>query len=105
MYVVVFSSRYIDLFYTPVFEDWHRWWNFVLKIYFITTSAYIVFIMTRVFARTREREKAMKLGGYATLGSLVLAPIVTGIFYKYHPFTFSEVSSSTRLILESGVGN
>lgn len=75
----------------------------MLKIYFITTSAYIVFIMTRVFARTREREKAMKLGGYATLGSLVLTPIMTGIFHKWHRFSFGEVSSPWRQIPESGV--
>lgn len=85
------------------FGDWHRWWNFVLKIYFITTSAYIVFIMTRVFARTREREKAMKLGGYATLGSLVLTPVMTGIFHKWHPFTFGEVGTSRFPVSESGV--
>jgi hypothetical protein len=36
--------------------------------------------MTRIYARTREREKAWKLGGYATGGSLILAPIVTLIF-------------------------
>ena len=39
--------------------------------------------MTRIYARTREREKAWKLGGYATGGSLVLAPIVTLIFYGW----------------------
>lgn len=59
--------------------------------------------MTRVFARTREREKAMKLGGYATLGSLVLTPIMTGIFNKWHPFTFGEVSATRVLHFESGV--
>ena len=36
--------------------------------------------MTRVYARTREREKAWKLGGYAAAGSLVAAPFVTLIF-------------------------
>ncbi|KAH7034218.1 ER lumen protein retaining receptor-domain-containing protein [Macrophomina phaseolina] len=101
LYVVVFSTRYVDLFYTSPFGDWHRWWNFVLKIYFITTSAYIVFVMTRVFARTREREKAMKLGGYATLGSLLLTPVMTGIFHKWHPFTFGENLWTFSIILES----
>lgn len=45
----------------------------------------------------------MKLGGYATLGSLVLTPIMTGIFNKWHPFTFGEVSATRVLHFESGV--
>lgn len=45
----------------------------------------------------------MKLGGYATLGSLVLTPIMTGIFKKWHPFTFGEVSVTRVLHFESGV--
>ena len=36
--------------------------------------------MTRIYARTREREKAWKLGCYAAGGSLIAAPIVTIIF-------------------------
>ncbi|KAK7541393.1 ER lumen protein retaining receptor-domain-containing protein [Phyllosticta citricarpa] len=101
LYVVVFCTRYVDLFYTPIFNDWHRWWNFVLKIYFIVTSSYTVFIMMRVFARTREREKAVKLGMYALGGSLILTPLTTLIFRKWHPFTFAENLWVFSIILES----
>lgn len=39
--------------------------------------------MTSVYARTREREKAWKLGMYCLLGSLVVAPVWYGIFKKW----------------------
>lgn len=44
---------------------------------------YIVFIMMRVFARTREREKGWRLGTYSLLGSAIGAPFVYLIFRKY----------------------
>lgn len=77
LYIAVFTTRYLDLFWVP--PQW-SWWNFILKNFYIWSSIYIIILMTRIYARTREREKAWKLGGYATAGSLVLAPIVTLIF-------------------------
>jgi hypothetical protein len=38
--------------------------------------------MLRVYARTREREAAWKLGAYCLGGALILAPIVNLIFRK-----------------------
>jgi hypothetical protein len=77
LYIAVFTTRYLDLFWVP--PQWN-WWNFILKNFYIWSSIYIIILMTRIYARTREREKAWKLGGYATGGSLILAPIVTLIF-------------------------
>ncbi|KAF2755446.1 hypothetical protein EJ05DRAFT_467669 [Pseudovirgaria hyperparasitica] len=82
LYIVVFGTRYLDVF-KPHLTDWHSKWNFVLKIAYITTSCYIVFLMMRVFARTREREKAWKLGGYSFIGSAVTAPFIYMIFSKF----------------------
>jgi hypothetical protein len=77
LYLVVFGVRYMDLLWTP---PSFSIWNFVLKIFYITSSAYIVFLMMRVYARTREREKAWKLGAYSLGGSLLAAPLVCLIY-------------------------
>jgi hypothetical protein len=52
---------------------------------------YIIFFMMRVYARTREREKAWKFGGACFVGSAVLAPIVMMIFRKKYAWGFVEV--------------
>lgn len=43
--------------------------------------------MTRVYARTREREKAWKMGLWSVVGSVVCAPVVAAIFMQKKPFT------------------
>ena len=99
LYILVFLTRYIDLFYVSPLASL---WNFVLKIFYISSSVYILFIMMRVYARTREREKAWKLGAYCLGGSLVLAPVITAIpLPKDSVFTFIEVLWSFSIILES----
>ena len=79
LYALVFCTRYLDLFWTPPF---HSWWNFFFKIFYIASSLYIIFIMMRVYARTREREKAWRLGAYCLIGSMIAAPFVTLIFRR-----------------------
>lgn len=97
MYLLTFSTRYLDLFWVP---PWWSWWNFVLKIFYIASSAYIVFLMMRVYARTRERETAWRLSAYSLGGSVVLAPFVSLIF-DYSRFSFSETIWTSSIILES----
>lgn len=57
--------------------------------------------MTRVYARTREREKAWRWGAYAAGASLVLAPLVCLIFNPWKNFTFFETLWTFSIILES----
>jgi hypothetical protein len=47
--------------------------------------------MLRVYARTREREKAWKLGGVCLVGSAVGAPIVMLIFRNKYEWGLVEV--------------
>jgi RsiW-degrading membrane proteinase PrsW (M82 family) len=54
----------------------HMYWNVTLKIFYILSSLYIIFLMLRVYARTRERETAWKLGGICLVGSVALAPVL-----------------------------
>lgn len=77
------------------------WWNFFFKNFYIWTSIYIIFIMLRVFARTREREKAWKLGAYALGGTIVATPIVGLVFEGAVVFHFTEFLWVFSIILES----
>jgi hypothetical protein len=84
LYIMVFCTRYLDLFYSHPFANWHATWNFTLKLFYIGSSIYIVMLMTRVYARTREREKAWKMGIMCFLGSLIATPIVFLMFKKFY---------------------
>ncbi|KAK5108144.1 hypothetical protein LTR62_008740 [Meristemomyces frigidus] len=77
LYIAVFSTRYLDLLWVP---PWWSWWNFVLKLFYISSSGYIVFVMMRVFARTREKEYGWKLASWSVAFSAVGAPVVLWTF-------------------------
>lgn len=53
------------------------------QIFYTLSSFYIIFLMTSVYARTREREKAWKLGMYCLLGALVVAPFWYLVFKSH----------------------
>lgn len=57
--------------------------------------------MLRVYARTREREKAWKLGGFSFIGCAVLAPIFMMIFERKLAWGFMEVLWVFSILLES----
>ncbi|THW63086.1 hypothetical protein D6C85_06655 [Aureobasidium pullulans] len=104
LYCVVFIVRYLDLIVDLPFHTFLSFWNFTLKVFYISTSLYIVFLMTRVYARTREREKAWKIGLWSLLGSIVSAPVVAAIFMGKKPFSakyWFEIPYTFTLILES----
>lgn len=88
LYCLVFTTRYLDLFWVP---PWFSWWNFVLKLFYMASSAYIVFIMMRVFARTREKEYGWKLAIWSLAGSVCAAPLVCLLFEGWKRSTLSEV--------------
>ncbi len=92
LYAVVFCTRYVDLLWVSPAANL---WNFVLKNFYILSSLYIVFIMMRLYARTREREKAWRFGAICFGGALVASPLVTLIFRRWAGTTFLEV----RLLL------
>lgn len=73
LYILVFLTRYLDIFTTPPYLSY---WNFVLKIFYTVSSAYIVYLMMRVYARTREKERAWKLALWCLGGSLGTAVVV-----------------------------
>jgi ER lumen protein retaining receptor len=76
-YAMIFCTRYLDIFYTP---PSFSYWNFTLKIFYTVSSFYILYLMLLVYARTREREKAWKLGAWCLGGSLVTTTIILVVF-------------------------
>lgn len=85
LYLLVFISRYLDLF------QFNTAWNTAFKIFYILSSIYILFLMLRVYARTRERETAWKLGAFSLIGSAICAPFVMMIFEKIPTWGLQEV--------------
>jgi len=94
LYVAVFCTRYLDLFWVSPRK---HIWNFVLKNFYILSSLYIILLMMRMYARTREREKAWKFGAACIAGSLVAAPFVMMIFKDKDDWGFVEVCSTLPL--------
>jgi len=92
-YLLVFCSRYLFLPLWSAYDrsEFHKIWNLTLKLFYIASSAYIVFIMMRVYARTREKEKAWKLGIGSLLGSAVAAPFIMLIMKSKAVWGFPEV--------------
>ncbi|TAQ88859.1 hypothetical protein B7494_g2799 [Chlorociboria aeruginascens] len=95
LYALVFLTRYLDLF-SP-----NTVWNHVLKVVYILTSLYTILLMMRVYPRTREREKAWKLGGACLGGAMILSPFVMMIFEEKRRWSLMETFYTFSLILES----
>lgn len=76
-------------------------WNFTLKLFYIGSSFYIIGLMMRVFARTREKERAWKMGSFCLGGSAAAAPLVLLVFKRWHHYNFHEVMWTFSEILES----
>jgi len=95
LYCLVFITRYLDVFQI------YSIWNFVLKVFYISSSLYILFLMLRVYARTRERERAWQFGAICLGGSAIGAPLVMLIFRPKFSWSFMEVLWTFSIILES----
>lgn len=91
LYCLVFVCRYLDIFF------FNTAWNTVLKVFYILSSLYILFLMLRVYARTRERETAWKLGALCLVGSAVFAPIMMMIFAPKVRWGWLEVCATLYL--------
>ncbi|KAI0338378.1 ER lumen protein retaining receptor [Trametopsis cervina] len=90
LYVAVFVTRYLDLFY-----DWVSLYNFVMKVFFISSSCYILYLMRAKFRPTNDPSidtfKVEYLVGPCFLFSLV---------FNYS-FSFTEILWSFSIFLEA----
>lgn len=99
LYALVFVTRYLDLplDFIWLMGSWQAIYNICFKIFYLASSAYVVFLMMKVFPRTRERERAWKLALWSMGAALVLAPISIKIFKGGFPRTwFLEVRAGDQ---------
>ncbi|KAF3222733.1 hypothetical protein TWF192_008776 [Orbilia oligospora] len=94
LYLLVFLTRYVDIFWISL-----GWWNTTLKIFYILSSSFILLLMTKIFPRTQEPQKALRFGAWCLGGSLILTMPVTAFINGY--FTFWENVWVFSIILES----
>lgn len=72
LYLTVYVTRYLDLFWT---DPTKYWWNTIFKIIFILTQTYIVYLMLNDYKPTHDpNQDTFKVeylvGGAAVLGLL-----------------------------------
>ncbi|KAI0048835.1 ER lumen protein retaining receptor [Auriscalpium vulgare] len=91
LYVVIFVSRYIDLFLGP----WVSLYNFLMKIFFIASSCYILYIMKYQFRPTHDPSIDTFRAEYLLGPSFVLA-----LLFNYG-YSFLEVFWSFSIFLEA----
>lgn len=97
---MIFVTRYLDL---TRGSGWISVYNVFFKFFYIFSSFYIIYIMMKVFPRTRERERAWKLAIGSVALAFVLAPILIGISYNGFPgHWFTEVSRPISLLPSGG---
>ncbi|KAL6236568.1 hypothetical protein BDW75DRAFT_229370 [Aspergillus navahoensis] len=100
LYALVFLTRYADLLRSAGWKDAYL---VVFKLFYFSSSFYTIFLMMKVFPRTRERERAWKMALGSVGVSLVLAPIVLLVFGEKHSTLpwFENALWTFSIILES----
>jgi len=91
LYVTVFVARYIDLFA----GIWVSWYNSVMKLFFIGSSVYILYLMRVKYRPTHDPSIDTFKVEY-----LVGPCLILGLVFNYG-FSFLEVLWSFSIFLES----
>lgn len=96
LYLVVFLLRYLDLFWTFTYSKY----NTSFKLFYIVSSVYTLFIMMKVFKRSREGEKEWRVAGWSLLGSFVVGVLGCLVFEEKKSFDLvSSCPLSPELVL------
>ncbi|ORX50071.1 ER lumen protein retaining receptor [Piromyces finnis] len=90
LYVIVFCTRYLDLFYTYI-----SLYNTLMKIFFISTSIYICYLMKFKFKATWEPSLDTFKIEYLIIPSFVLA-----LIFNYE-FSIMEILWTFSIYLEA----
>jgi len=83
LYVLVFVTRYLDLFNFDLFMSFNKFYNWTMKIIFISTSVYIVYLMKFVqpICATYKKEADDKL---PVLYLIVPCAVFAMIFIEFY---------------------
>lgn len=90
LYVTVFVTRYLDLFW-----EWVSLYNFVMKIFFISSSCYILYLMKYKYRPTHDPSIDTFRVEY------LVGPCVLLAFIFNYEFKPSEILWSFSIYLES----
>ena len=90
LYVAVFTSRYLDLFY-----EWVSLYNFLMKIFFIASSVYVLYLMKFKFRPTQDPSIDTFKVEY------LVGPCVLLAFIFNYSFTFTEILWSFSIFIEA----
>ncbi|KAH8827866.1 ER lumen protein retaining receptor [Flagelloscypha sp. PMI_526] len=90
LYVGVFVSRYLDLFFR-----WVSLYNFLMKIFFIASSSYILYLMKYRYRPTHDPSIDTFKVEY-----IAVPAFICGCIFNYH-FTPTEILWSFSLFMES----
>jgi len=90
LYVVVFCTRYLD-----IFTNFVSLYNTIMKIFFISSAIYIVYLMKVKYQATWQPSLDTFKVEYLVIPSAVLALIIN------HKFTIMEVLWAFSIYLES----
>jgi ER lumen protein retaining receptor len=95
LYLIVFGCRYLDLFFTNPFSSGLHFYNTIMKILFISSSAYTIFLM-------RKKYKSTYSVAHDTfrVQFLLGAALVCAILFHYK-LTFFEIIWAFSIYLES----
>ncbi|QLQ79029.1 hypothetical protein HG537_0B03760 [Torulaspora globosa] len=96
LYVLVFVSRYLDL----LTLHWISLYNTLMKVFFISSSVYIVVLLQRAKVNNAVGYKEMILRDSFKIGYLVGASFVLALLF-HERFTFIDVAWSFSVWLES----
>ncbi|PWW80891.1 ER lumen protein retaining receptor, partial [Tuber magnatum] len=101
LYALVFLTRYTDIF-NPRASAYLT----ILKWTYILTSFYIIYVMLRVFKRSREEEKEWRVAAGVLAISFVLAPVCWGLTEVIwrgtdRRYWLTEIPWTFSIILES----
>ncbi|TDZ22574.1 ER lumen protein-retaining receptor [Colletotrichum sidae] len=89
LYLVVYITRYLDLFTTSSL------WNLIFKILFISSQAYIIYLMATAYKPTNDPNQDTFRVQYLLGGAAVM-----GILFPYQ-YTFKEISWAFSIWLEA----
>ncbi|KAI0767170.1 ER lumen protein retaining receptor [Fomes fomentarius] len=90
LYATVFIARYLDLFY-----EWVSLYNFAMKVFFIASSCYILYLMKVKYRPTHDPSIDTFRIEY------LLGPCVVLALLFHYRFTVSELLWSFSIFLES----
>ncbi|EED83913.1 predicted protein [Postia placenta Mad-698-R] len=90
LYVTVFVARYLDLFY-----EWVSLYNFTMKVFFIASSSYILYLMKVKYRPTNDPSIDTFRVEY------LVGPCVILALLFHYKFKISEILWSFSIFLES----